>query len=128
VLLYLHINVSWDFGWFGRWVMVSPMFHRVHHLKDPKYHDANFGQFLAIWDRIFGTYMDPRKIENWELGVADREFSRNYITAIIYSIATMVFYFLKGIVEIPLTIATLALSFYGAIPSFSRRISGNEST
>jgi sterol desaturase/sphingolipid hydroxylase (fatty acid hydroxylase superfamily) len=34
----------------------SPSNHRVHHGCNPEYVDKNFGGFLIIWDRLFGTY------------------------------------------------------------------------
>lgn len=42
-----------------RWLLVTPAVHRVHHGADRPYTDRNFGQFLTIWDRIFGTYAEP---------------------------------------------------------------------
>jgi|TARA_B100000953_G_scaffold209387_1_gene172784 sterol desaturase/sphingolipid hydroxylase (fatty acid hydroxylase superfamily) len=40
------------------WIFVTPSAHRVHHGYSPKYLDKNFGNFLIIWDRIFGTYVE----------------------------------------------------------------------
>ena len=34
----------------------SPSNHRVHHGTGAAYTDKNFGGFLIIWDRLFGTY------------------------------------------------------------------------
>lgn len=34
----------------------TPSHHRVHHGKNPIYIDKNYGGFLIIWDKIFGTY------------------------------------------------------------------------
>jgi len=43
-------------------VLVTPMNHRVHHARNPEYIDRNYGGFLILWDRLFGTYKpeDPR--------------------------------------------------------------------
>jgi sterol desaturase/sphingolipid hydroxylase (fatty acid hydroxylase superfamily) len=38
------------------WIFNSPSNHRVHHGANPEYVDKNFGGFLIIWDRLFGTY------------------------------------------------------------------------
>ncbi|MCO4747733.1 MAG: sterol desaturase family protein [Proteobacteria bacterium] len=38
------------------WFMVTPSNHRVHHARNPKYIDRNYGGILCIWDRIFGTF------------------------------------------------------------------------
>ncbi|MCK5849817.1 MAG: sterol desaturase family protein [Kiritimatiellae bacterium] len=39
--------------------LVSPYQHQLHH--STKYLDQNFGSFLAIWDRIFGTLVTGKK-------------------------------------------------------------------
>jgi sterol desaturase/sphingolipid hydroxylase (fatty acid hydroxylase superfamily) len=38
------------------WVFNTPSHHRVHHARNPKYLDRNYGGTLIIWDRIFGTF------------------------------------------------------------------------
>jgi sterol desaturase/sphingolipid hydroxylase (fatty acid hydroxylase superfamily) len=52
----VHSNLTTDYGWLGRWLLVSPRMHRLHHAKAPDYHDKNFTFDLVIWDRLFGTY------------------------------------------------------------------------
>jgi sterol desaturase/sphingolipid hydroxylase (fatty acid hydroxylase superfamily) len=54
--LFLHSSVRWNWGWFGRWVLISPTAHRVHHSTAPAHYNTNFSNFLTIWDRVFGTY------------------------------------------------------------------------
>ncbi len=39
-----------------RMFIVTPDMHRIHHSIDPKEHNMNFGFFLSVWDRIFGSY------------------------------------------------------------------------
>ena len=42
-----------------RWVEYlfnTPSHHRVHHGRDPKYVDKNYGGILIIWDRLFGSF------------------------------------------------------------------------
>lgn len=39
-----------------RKVIVTPDMHRVHHSIIPKETHSNFGFFLSVWDRLFGTY------------------------------------------------------------------------
>lgn len=38
------------------WVFVTPSHHRVHHGANEIYIDKNYGNFLIIWDRFFGTF------------------------------------------------------------------------
>lgn len=40
-----------------RLVLVTPDMHRVHHSVVPRETNSNFGFNLAVWDRIFGTYL-----------------------------------------------------------------------
>jgi sterol desaturase/sphingolipid hydroxylase (fatty acid hydroxylase superfamily) len=37
-------------------VVVTPSAHRVHHGREPEYLDRNFGEVLALWDRLFGSF------------------------------------------------------------------------
>jgi sterol desaturase/sphingolipid hydroxylase (fatty acid hydroxylase superfamily) len=37
-------------------IVMSPSNHRVHHAKNPRYIDRNFGGSLVLWDKLFGTY------------------------------------------------------------------------
>lgn len=39
-------------------VLVTPSFHHWHHAAEDEAHDRNFGMFLSIWDRMFGTALD----------------------------------------------------------------------
>ncbi len=51
------------------WVFVTPSHHRVHHARNPRYLDKNFGGMLIVWDRIFGTFELER--EPPEYGAAE---------------------------------------------------------
>lgn len=50
---------------FPRWlealrpVLVTPAVHRMHHSADGPATDRNFGQLLSVWDRWFGTWIEP---------------------------------------------------------------------
>jgi sterol desaturase/sphingolipid hydroxylase (fatty acid hydroxylase superfamily) len=50
-----HSELRWDFGWFGRWIMVSPRMHQIHHSVDAEHQDKNFSVF-PLWDHLFGTW------------------------------------------------------------------------
>ncbi len=59
-----HSNLDTDYGWIGRWIIVSPHMHRIHHATEARYHDKNFGNDVVIWDRLFGTYVRCPPTEN----------------------------------------------------------------
>ncbi|MCB9780581.1 MAG: sterol desaturase family protein [Alphaproteobacteria bacterium] len=52
---WLHTELIGDLGVAGL-VLNSPSAHRVHHGRNPRYLDRNYGGILVIWDRLFGTY------------------------------------------------------------------------
>ena len=52
-----HSELRWDFGWFGRWIMVSPRMHQIHHSVDAEHQDKNFSVF-PLWDHLFGTWYE----------------------------------------------------------------------
>ena len=47
--------------------MSTPSHHRVHHGKNPQYIDKNYGAFLIVWDKLFGTFEPER--EEVEYGI-----------------------------------------------------------
>jgi sterol desaturase/sphingolipid hydroxylase (fatty acid hydroxylase superfamily) len=54
--------------------LTSPQEHVLHHTVDLQ---GNYGNFTTIWDRLFGTYLDPRRDEHQghRFGLAyDRDF------------------------------------------------------
>ncbi len=55
----VHANLNWTFGPF-RYVIASPVFHRWHHVKDPKVHNSNFAPTFPVLDLMFGTFHMPR--------------------------------------------------------------------
>ena len=44
-------------GWF-EWFFVTPSNHRVHHAKNRRYLDKNYGGVFILWDRLFGTFTE----------------------------------------------------------------------
>ncbi len=58
-----------------RLLIVTPDMHRVHHSINRHEHDTNYGFNLAIWDRIFGTYL-PQPDEGHDgmsIGLSDHQ-------------------------------------------------------
>lgn len=62
-----HSHVWLSFGPLDRWV-ISPATHQIHHSVDPAHHDRNFGNFLAVWDRLAGTLLAPKQVAGPERG------------------------------------------------------------
>lgn len=51
-----HTNINVDIGPL-RWLIITPAYHRVHH--STAHSGTNFGTTFSLWDRMFGTYVDP---------------------------------------------------------------------
>ena len=55
-----HTEVVTKLGAPLEWLFVTPSHHRSHHGSNPEYVDKNYGNFLIIWDRLFGTFEPER--------------------------------------------------------------------
>ena len=52
-------------------MLISPAQHQVHHSVDPRHHDRNYGEVLALWDWLFGTLYISRAGETIRFGLGD---------------------------------------------------------
>lgn len=59
-------------------IFTTPSHHRVHHGVNKQYLDKNFGEFLIIWDRIFGSFAEEN--EKVVYGIYDHPESWNPIS------------------------------------------------
>ena len=61
-----------------RLFIVTPDMHRVHHSIVHNETDSNYGFNLAIWDRIFGTYIDQPEAghKNMKIGLSEWQDER----------------------------------------------------
>jgi sterol desaturase/sphingolipid hydroxylase (fatty acid hydroxylase superfamily) len=78
----VHSNMQTGYGWIGRWLLVSPRMHRLHHATDPNFHNKNFSFDLVLWDRLFGTYAAQERQEGQEpaplpIGLHDNPFNHD---------------------------------------------------
>lgn len=65
---FIHADTRWTLGPLDK-VMMSPAAHRVHHIRDRALANSNYGGFVSIWDRLFGTWQDPRPHLGCETGI-----------------------------------------------------------
>jgi len=69
---FIHANIRTNLG-AGRYLLISPQAHRVHHSAMPEHFNTNFGVILACWDYLFGTrYHDDNAYPT--TGIDDRAF------------------------------------------------------
>jgi sterol desaturase/sphingolipid hydroxylase (fatty acid hydroxylase superfamily) len=68
---WMHMNVAWRSNWL-EWIFVTPRYHAIHHSADPAHH-GNYGSLFSIWDRIFGTRIDPDTVTPTQFGIGPNE-------------------------------------------------------
>lgn len=61
VQFWSHSNLDVSLGPL-EWLVISPRHHRIHHSLS-KNRDRNLGVTFTIWDRLFGTFIDPASVE-----------------------------------------------------------------
>jgi sterol desaturase/sphingolipid hydroxylase (fatty acid hydroxylase superfamily) len=75
-----HSQVPWRLGWFGKYVIQSPVDHWIHHSTQREHHDKNFANVFAFWDHLFGTYYNGNAT-NDEIGLPGDSYNKkNYIS------------------------------------------------
>lgn len=65
---FIHADTKWTLGKLD-WIMMSPAAHRVHHIRDRQLANSNYAGFVSIWDRLFGTWQDPRPHLGCDTGI-----------------------------------------------------------
>jgi sterol desaturase/sphingolipid hydroxylase (fatty acid hydroxylase superfamily) len=55
-------------GWL-EYVLNTPSMHRVHHARNARYIDRNYAGVLAIWDRLFGSYVEESPQDPPDYGI-----------------------------------------------------------
>lgn len=68
---WIHTELIGDLGPLGL-IFNTSTFHQVHHGSNRYCLDKNYGGFLSVWDRIFGTFQDLRTDEDTVYGLIDQ--------------------------------------------------------
>lgn len=66
-LRHSHIALAYPL-WLERWLM-APAQHHIHHSVEPKHYNKNYGVFLAIWDRIGGSWQASERHARLRFGI-----------------------------------------------------------
>lgn len=69
-----------------RTVIVTPDMHRVHHSILHHETDSNYGFNLAIWDRMFGTYVDQPEKGHGRMTIGIKEWQDERPTRLLWSL------------------------------------------
>lgn len=70
----IHSSLTSDWGFIGKYLLVSPAAHRIHHSTAPKHFNKNMGNTFIFWDRMFGTYYPAETVA--EIGVPNNAFNK----------------------------------------------------
>ena len=70
-LRHSHIKLTY-FNWLENWI-ISPFQHQIHHSSQKELYDKNLGSKLAVWDKIFGTLVKSKDVNNLEVGLGEKD-------------------------------------------------------
>lgn len=77
-LAFQHANFDYRLGPFRRWIAGAET-HRWHHKREYEDAQVNFGEFFLIWDRLFGTFVEPvTTLRADEVGLRRRDMPAGY--------------------------------------------------
>lgn len=80
-LRHSHIPLSY-FKFLEKW-LISPKQHQIHH--STKHFDKNFGGYLAIWDRVFGTLKLSSEVRVLKFGLRKEQMdSYNSLNKLLF--------------------------------------------
>ena len=68
-----HSHIWISYGSFWNRYLMSPAHHQLHHSREARHHDCNFGHIFTFWDRLFGTLYAPVEGERFEFGIEAEE-------------------------------------------------------
>lgn len=71
---WMHMNVTWRSNRL-EWFVVTPRYHHIHHSDNPEHYGKNLSNLLTVWDRLFGTYLNPDSVVESQLsfGIGNKE-------------------------------------------------------
>ena len=98
VALYSHANLRLEpsLDRLLRRLVVTPSQHAVHHSDLQPETDSNYGSVLTVWDRLFGTYVDPQDAKIPRFGL---DYFRRPGDARLLRVLQQPFRFRQGLVD-----------------------------
>jgi sterol desaturase/sphingolipid hydroxylase (fatty acid hydroxylase superfamily) len=72
--LLIHSNITSSWGILGKYLLVSPAAHRLHHSINPVHFNKNYGNTFIFWDRLFGSYHKTEVV--LELGIPNNNYNK----------------------------------------------------
>ncbi len=69
-----------------RTLIVTPDMHRVHHSVAVNETNSNYGFFLSIWDKLFGSYIDQPKEGHEDMVIGLQEYQDQRPSTLLWSL------------------------------------------
>jgi sterol desaturase/sphingolipid hydroxylase (fatty acid hydroxylase superfamily) len=79
-----HSSIKSDWGFIGKYILISPNLHRIHHSIEDKHYNKNFGSVFVFWDKIFNTYHPKTTITN--IGLPNNPYNKAGFVKDMYSV------------------------------------------
>lgn len=77
-LAFQHSNLDYRLGWLRHIFGVAEI-HRWHHKREFEDAQVNFGEFLMVWDQLFGTFYDSAgKLGDADVGLYEKDYPKGY--------------------------------------------------
>lgn len=77
---FTHSNVRFLFEKEIEYFLITPRMHFVHHNPEERYTNSNYGSYLSIWDRMFGTYVNESEIYGSAKGKVGLDYKESMIS------------------------------------------------
>src|SRR5262249_34873865 len=84
--LLAHSQLTWGYGWVGRWLVQSPRVHQVHHSIADEHQHLHFSNF-PMWDHLFGTWYQGSK-QPTQFGIVDPGYEVRPVTQFVLDACT----------------------------------------
>ncbi len=79
---WMHLNVNFRVRFLEK-LFVMPRYHHIHHSSNKEHYMKNIAALFPIWDKLFGTYVDPDTIqEKLTFGINEKVSTTRLVTGI----------------------------------------------
>jgi len=69
-----HSNIHCSYGLIGKYILLTPLDHKLHHSINQEDYNKNFGAVFKWWDVLFKTYKKPS--HRIEIGITDLDYDK----------------------------------------------------
>ncbi|MBA3987303.1 MAG: sterol desaturase family protein [Flavobacteriales bacterium] len=76
---WVHTEIVPKLPYFIEYFFVTPSHHRVHHAKNKKYIDKNYGSTYIIWDRLFNSFQEEEEKPEYGITTPVNSFNPIYL-------------------------------------------------